>query len=226
MRLVGYIRVSTVGQVTEGQGLDIQEQAIRAWSREHRHRLVGLFRDEGVSGAVEDRQGLTEVLAAIRYNGAEGLVVHSLDRFARSLTIQEAALQAVWQAGGQVFTVDQGEVLQDDPDDPVRTFVRQILGAVSELERGLIARRLRRGRSHKAERGGYAHGAPPLGYRAEGGELVEDPAEMVVVKRIGELRDQGMSLRQIASALTEDGFKPKRSDRWHPQTVSRVLASR
>jgi DNA invertase Pin-like site-specific DNA recombinase len=176
-----------------------------------------------VSGTTDERDGLTEALAAVRYNGADGLVTYSLDRLARSLTVQEAALQQVWQADGRVFTVDSGEVLADDPDDPVRTFVRQVLGAVSQLEVGMIARRLRNGRRHKAEQGGYAYGAPPFGYRAEGGELVKDPAEIAVVKRITALRDGGRSLREIAATLTEEGLKPKRGERWHPQTVARVL---
>lgn len=49
-------------------------------------------------------------------------VVSSLDRLARSLTLQEASLQQVWGSGGSVFAVDTGEVMADDPDDPVRTF--------------------------------------------------------------------------------------------------------
>lgn len=223
MKLVGYVRVSTAGQVEDGQGLDIQEQAIRRWVRDNKHRLVSVIRDAGVSGTTDEREGLTEALAAVRYNGADGLVVHTLDRLARSLTIQEAALQQVWSAGGRVFTVDQGEVLADDPEDPVRTFVRQVLGAVSQLEAGMIARRLRRGRQHKAEQGGYAYGGPPLGYRAESGELVEDPDEMVVVERIRELRDEGKSLRQIAEVLTGEGLRPKRAERWHPHMIKRVL---
>ena len=129
----------------------------------------------------------------------------------------------VWAAGGAVFTVDQGSVLADDPDDPVRTFVRQVLGAVSQLDAAMISRRLRRGRQHKAERGGYAHGGPPLGYRAEAGELIEDPEEMVVVARIRDLRSEGKSLRQIAEVLTAEGHRPKRSNQWHPYTVKRVL---
>lgn len=226
MKLVGYVRVSTQGQVDDGLGLEIQEKALRRWAREHRHRLVAIHRDEGISGATDDREGLTEALAAIKYDGAKGLLVHSLDRLARSLTVQEAALQQVWAAGGQIFTVDTGEVLADDPDDPVRTFVRQILGAVSQLEAGMIARRLRRGRQHKAEQGGYAHGSPPMGYRAEGGKLIEDQDEMAVVARMRELRDDGVSLRGICDVLTAEGMKPKRSDRWHPMTVARILKRR
>ena len=61
------------------------------------------------------------------------------------------------------------------------------------------------------------------GIRAEGGELVEDTDEMVVVERIRELRAEGKSLRQIAETLTGEGLSPKRSERWHPYTVKRVL---
>jgi DNA invertase Pin-like site-specific DNA recombinase len=222
MRVVGYVRVSTVGQVQDGQGLAIQEKAIRSWVKEHKHRLVGVYRDEGVSGSVEAREGLEEALAAVRFNGADGLVATSLDRLARSLTIQEAALQQAWAAHGRVFTVDQGEVLADDPDDPVRTFVRQVLGAVSQLEAGMISRRLRRGRQFKADRGGYAYGAPPFGYRAERGELVPDPVEQEIVSRIGRLRDKGASYREIADEFNGEGIASKRTDRWHPMAVKRI----
>ena len=223
MRLVGYMRVSTVGQVEDGQGLEIQEQTIRQWAKEHRHRLVTIYSDEGVSGTSGDREGLTEALSAIRFNGADGLVVSTLDRLARSLTVQEAALQQVWAAGGNMFAVDQGEVLADDPDDPMRTFMRQVLGAVAQLDAAMIAARLRRGRAFKAEKGGYAYGAPPYGYRAEAGGLVEEPEEMAVVEQITELRTAGRSLRNIAASLNQEGVRPKRSDQWHPYTVKRIL---
>lgn len=223
MKVVGYIRVSTVGQVEDGAGLEIQEGLVREWAKKHGHELVALHRDEGVSGSRDDRVGLEEALASIKYNGADGLVVSSLDRLARSLTVQEAALLQVWTSGGRVFAVETGEVLADDPDDPVRTFVRQVLGAVSQLEAGMIARRLRRGRDHKRAEGGYAAGAPPYGWRAEKGSLVPDPSEQAVLARIRGLRGDGMSLRGIASTLNSKGVPTKRGGRWHPYGVSRVL---
>lgn len=225
MNLVGYARVSTAGQVDDGQGLDIQESAIREWAAQHRHRLIAVHRDEGVSGSSDTREGLEEALTAVRFNGAGGVVVASLDRLARSLTVQEAALQQVWSSGGQVFAVDTGEVLADDPDDPVKTFVRHVLGAVSQLEAAMIARRLRRGRAHKAKTGGYAHGAPPFGYRAEGGELVRDAEEQKVRGLATEMREGGASYRAIANHLNEQGVPSKRGGRWHPQTVARVIGS-
>jgi DNA invertase Pin-like site-specific DNA recombinase len=122
-----------------------------------------------------------------------------------------------------VFAVDQGEVLADDPDDPMRTFMRQVLGAVAQLDAAMIAVRLRRGRKLKADKGGYAYGGPPYGYRAEAGALVEDADEMAVVKRIVEYKAKGRSLRDIASALNQEGVRPKRSEQWHPYTVKRIL---
>ena len=100
----------------DGHGLDIQETAIRTWVKDRRYRLLDVFRDEGVSGSQEQRDGLEEALSAVRFNGADGMVVSSLDRLARSLTLQEASLQQVWASGGSVFAVDTGEVMADDPD--------------------------------------------------------------------------------------------------------------
>lgn len=223
MRLVGYVRVSTVEQVDHGQGLEIQELAITKWAESNGHRIAHFFQDEGVSGTIEDREGLESALASIGCDGVKGVVVTSLDRLARSLTVQEAALQQAWCAGGRVFTVDSGEVVADDPDDPMRTFVRQVLGAVSQLEAGMIRRRLKRGREHKAAQGGYAHGAPAYGYRASDGELVPDEAEQEVVEAVLRMRRDGASLRDIARHLNSQGIPSKRGGRWHPTTVARVV---
>ena len=89
----------------------------------------------------------------------------------------------------------------------------------------MINLRLRAGRRRKAEQGRYAFGSPPLGYRAEGKELAPDEEEQAVLRRIVELRQQGVSVRSIAAALTEAGYRTKRgTTTWHPTTVARILA--
>ncbi len=183
-------------------------------------------RDEGVSGSngVDVRLGLHDALAAVKDRAVGGLVVYRLDRLARKLTVQEATLSKVWDVGGAVFAVDLGEVPRDDPDDPVKTALRQMVGVFAQLERGMIAARLRSGRLLKAERGGYAgFGAPPYGTRSVAGELVVDTTEQRAVGRALALRSSGASLRTIARALTDEGYRPKRSDRWHPETLRRML---
>jgi hypothetical protein len=65
-------------------------------------------------------------------------------------------------------------------------------------------------------------GAPRYGWKAEGGELVPDPAEQAVVERIRTLRVDGASLRGIAEVLTAGGVPSNRGGRWYSQTVARV----
>ncbi len=226
MKLVAYLRVSTDRQAEEGFGLDVRDRAIRRWARDNDHRVVMTTRDEGVSGSngVDVRVGLHEALAAVKDRAVGGLVVYRLDRLARKLTVQEATLSKVWDVGGAVFAVDLGEVPRDDPDDPIKTALRQMVGVFAQLERGMIAARLRSGRLLKAERGGYAgFGAPPYGTRAVAGELVVDTTEDRAVRRALALRASGASLRTIARALIDEGHRPKRSDRWHPETLRRML---
>jgi DNA invertase Pin-like site-specific DNA recombinase len=89
----------------------------------------------------------------------------------------------------------------------------------------MISLRLRAGRRRKAEKGGFAYGSPPLGWRAERGVLVVDEAESKALARMAELRNDGASLREIATLLADEGHKTKRGARWHPQTVARALQS-
>jgi DNA invertase Pin-like site-specific DNA recombinase len=119
MKLIAYVRVSVANH---SDSLDAQKEAIEAWAKREEHKIVGTHADDGVSGvrSADDREGLALSIASIVYNGAEGLVVHRLDRLARELHLQEAVLAQVWDAKASVFEVIGGEVLADDPTDPMR----------------------------------------------------------------------------------------------------------
>ncbi|HVM34540.1 MAG TPA: recombinase family protein [Actinomycetota bacterium] len=228
MRAIGYVRVSTERQAEDGLGLKVQEQAVRRLCKENGLRLVRLYSDEGISGTKEldARPGVLDALAALRDGSAGVLVVYRLDRLARDLILQEQLLAEVRRSGAQVFSCSPAEAayLTDDPDDPSRKLIRQVLGAVSEYERSMIALRLRSGRRRKAEQGGFAYGAPPFGFTAENRELVRNSDEARAVALIRKLRAQGESYRGICRALTDAGHKPKRGGQWHPQVVARITS--
>ena len=221
---VAYLRVSGKGQL-DGYGLDIQEQQVSACAKTNRFKLVEIIRDEGVSGTLEaaDRPGLAEALAMIENSEAEVLLVPRLDRLARSLTVQEAALAQAWRHGGRVFACDSGEVLRDDPDDPMRTAMRQMVGVFAQLDKAMTVARLKRGRAAKKAAGGRAVGAPPFGYRAVDGKLVSSPTEQEAIALMRELRQGGSSYRQIVTALEAGGHPTKLGRRWKPNTVRRIL---
>ena len=228
MKVAAYLRVSTDRQAEEGLGLEVQEQAIRGWARQHGHRVVLWCRDEGVSGSngLDMREGLADALQPLKDHQADGLVVYRLDRLARDLVLQEQLLADVRRMRAEVFSTSAAEAsyLGDDPDDPSRKLIRQVLGAVNEYERAMIALRLRSGRRRKAENGGYAYGSPPYGWRAVGRELVEDDDEQRALRRMRELRVGGCSYREIGAVLQAEGHSPKRGSVWHPMTIRQVLS--
>jgi DNA invertase Pin-like site-specific DNA recombinase len=228
LKLIGYRRVSTAGQV-DRYGLPAQEADLKAYGRANRETvvLVRTETDGAKSGTLppDERPGLLAALKAIESGEADGLLLPGdLDRLARELVVQEAVLNRMWKLDGVVHTTTRGEVPPDDPDDPMRTALRQFMGVIAQLDRALTIKRMRNGRKAKAAEGGYAgYGSPAFGQRAQGGELVPDEREQAALARIKSLRAEGLSLRQIAAQLTTEGIKPKRGDHWHPTTLNRAL---
>lgn len=228
MKLIAYIRVSSEGQL-DGYGPEAQIADMRRWAKRAQHRIVDVQTDD-ISGtlAVDQRPALVDALDAMREDRTiGGLVVANLGRMARELTIQEAILAQVWSDGRQVFAADQGEILKDDPDDPMRTAMRQMQGVFMQLDRALITKRLRDGRRIKAAEGRhwtgpyrYGQQQVTVGRQRDAGP---NPDEIKVVGRITALRDeQQLSFRQIAAALDAQGIAPRYAKAWSSMTVRNI----
>lgn len=136
------------------------------------------------------------------------------------------ALIALQGRTGQVFTVETGQVSPDDVGDdetPYRTVMRQMMGAFGHSEKTMIRRRLKAGRQAKAGKGEYAYGMPPFGGKAIDRELALVESEQATIACIRELRKGGASLRSIAATLTEEGHRPRRGDRCHPESLKQII---
>ena len=129
----------------------------------------------------------------------------------------------VWAMRGRVFTADDGEQLEDDPRDPMRTAMRQMRGVFHQLDRAMIVKRLGEGREAKGKRGGYAFGAPRYGQKAVDNELVKNLKEATAKAHAERWKAEGMSIRAICDRLNEEGVPSKRGGKWHPTTVDRML---
>ena len=219
-----YLRVSTTTQVA-GESLPEQERSGRAWARANGHTVASVYADPGVSGALpaEDRPGLAAALEAVSAGVVDGLVLRDLDRLAREVTVQEAVLAQLWLSpGAHVFTF-HGEVARDDPDDPMRTAMRQMAGVFAGLERRMIVKRMRDGRRAKARKGEHSVGPAPYGWTSSNGELLPVAAEQAALALMRELARQGLAHTRIASALRDGGHPTKRGGAWSQPVVSRIL---
>lgn len=226
MKLIAYLRVSSDSQL-DGYGLDAQRANILAWAKKNRHQIVAWF-EESYTGTVDDekREVLKDALRALHDMPSGGFIAGRLDRYARKLTIQESILALIWRDGKTAFTAMDGEIPKDDPEDPMRTTIRQMQGAFAELERAMITKRLRDGRNVKAAAGKHAVGQYRFGAQGVGKGRDRDagpnPEELVVVKRIQEMRVDGMSYRQVATALDDEGIPARRGGTWQPMVVRRI----
>lgn len=77
-------------------------------------------------------------------------------------------------------------------------------------------------RHKRANKEVYCH-VTPLGFDRAGDKLVENGQEMATVRRIRQMREKGISLRQIAATLNAKGVPTKRGGRWHLVMVQNVL---
>lgn len=209
-----YLRVSGKGQVS-GDGFPRQLAAIRAYAKANGIRLVKIFREEGVSGAkdLEDRPALAEMMEALHSNGTRLVLIEKLDRLARDLMVQETIVGDLRKHGFELVSVTEPDLLKDDP---TRTLMRQIFGAISEYERSLIVLKLRGARARKKARTGRCEGRKPFGHY---------PGERKAIERMKVLRADGLAYDKLAARLNDEGVPTRTSGRqWHATSVQRILA--
>jgi DNA invertase Pin-like site-specific DNA recombinase len=117
--------------------------------------------------------------------------------------------------------------LGDDPNDPTRKLIRQVLGAVAEYERALVRLRLRSGKMAKRAKGGYIGGTVPYGFRiADDGTVIADENEQATIARAKSLHAEGLSLRAIGARLKAEGMHPRKAEaEWMPSTVRTLVTA-
>jgi DNA invertase Pin-like site-specific DNA recombinase len=233
VRLCSYLRVSTEKQADEDRyGIPRQRHEVAQFicRAAGEHSLVAEYVEvaSGTHG-IAGREAFPELLARLRNREFDGVVFSDLTRLSRSLTTQEALLAAMWGCRATIFSADGREVPKDDPDDPMRTAMRQMAGVFSQLERAMISKRLRDGRKAKARvTANYAWTFAPWGFVKIGSQLVVDETSPAwdTARFASSLRNEGQSLRTIARAL-EAARVPTATGcgvRWSPSQVSRLLA--
>lgn len=143
MALVGYMRVSTTEQHTEGQRDALLATGVQDDAKH-------LFVDHGVSGATAKRQGLDKCLESLRKG--DTLVVAKLDRLGRSLGNLVQLFQDLAEQGVGVRVLDN-PMLSTDGNNAQAKLMLGIFGALAEYERDLLRERTNVGLAAARARG-------------------------------------------------------------------------
>jgi len=222
LKVIGYARVSTAEQASDGLSLDAQEARIRAWCEATGAELVEVVREEGVSGTklLAERPGGRRIahLLDARRPTADAVVVVRMDRLGRDAAEQIALLKRFRQGRVGLVAIAQ----QIDLATPHGRAMAQIGAVFNELERALIAERTTEALAELRSQG-RAWNHAPFGWLVVNNRLEPDKDEQRTLARVRELRASGLGYLKIARILDEEGRPTKLGGLWQAASVRSVL---
>jgi DNA invertase Pin-like site-specific DNA recombinase len=169
-----YCRVSTGNQST---GLEAQVRALRDYCTRNSISDYVIYEDENQSGVKQSRPALDRMMKDVREGLIEKVIVYSFSRYARSVTHLLRALEEFKKTNVGFVSITESI----DTNTPLGSAVFTILGAVAQLERDLIAERVRNGLANARAKG------------VRIGRLKTRDSDL-----IRKLKASGMTYRQIA----------------------------
>ena len=176
-RVAIYARVSTSDQSTKSQLLDLRQYvADRQWL------AYKEYADNGISGTIDSRPALNELMNEARKRRFDTVLVWRFDRFARSTRHLVNALEEFKNL--RIDFVSYQENI--DTSSPLGGAIFTILGAVAQLERDIIAERVKAGLRRAVE---------------DGKQLGRPTGTSFDIEAIQRLRSEGLSLMKIAKEL-------------------------
>lgn len=169
--------------------------------------LVSVAEEIDVQGTtpIQSREGLRAALGAIEEGRAEVLLVAYFDRLFRSIRVQGEVVRRVEAAGGQVLTLDFGEISE-------RTAAQWVTGTMMGVVSEYLARSAKE-RSGAAQADAIARGVPTWnqitpGYRqGEDRRLYPDPEIAPVVHEAFAMKAEGATIREIRALLAAHGIR-------------------
>jgi len=176
LRVALYARVSTTDQSTDSQLLDL-----RRYVSERSWQSYKEYVDEGISGTKDSRPALNELMNDAKKRKFDVVLVWRFDRFARSTKHLILALEEFKNLGIDFVSYQENI----DTSSPLGSAIFTIISAVAQLERDIIAERVKAG----------------LRRARENGKKLGRPSKKVDRCEIRRLRGEGRSLRQIAAEL-------------------------
>lgn len=221
MRAAIYVRVSTEDQVKHGYSLAEQRKACRNRAQALGAVSITEFADEGVSGGILDRPGLTELRKSVQSDELDVIIVRDPDRLSRKLSHQLILTEEIEKVKVTLDFIDFA--WQDTPEGRLFYSIR---GAIAEFEREKIKDRMTRGKHQKAMQGGMPIGFYNYGYiyDPEHGKVSQHQYEAAIVRDIYNwFIAEDLGVNGLAKRLNEIGIPTRKKKKWHRVVVRQIL---
>jgi len=233
LRIGAYARFSSDKQSETSASAQIARLNQWVQARGGQLSLKHTYRDEGISGATNQRPGLISLMAAVDSGDVDVVVVEDLSRLSRDIEHAASARKRFAFSGVRLIGIADGiDTLGNGGD-----LLYGVKSILSEQYLKDLGDKTSRGLRDRAQVGRVT-GALPYGYSSapapdgQGKVPVVVASQAAVVDRIFRMRAAGRSYRDIAKTLNEEGVGPprgrqkdsrKRRDGWAISGVRSML---
>lgn len=226
LKVLGYIRVSTVKQATSGLGLEAQRDAIEAYCRMKGLELVEILFDSVESARkipLDRRPAGSELCSRLNAREVGGVVSAKLDRLFRN-TVDTLTTVEHWDSlGVGLHVIDFGGNTFNTSTAIGRVFITFISG-MARFEADLISERTVAAMAVK-KKNNQRVGSIPFGKSlgVDGKNLVTNDSEVLTINLIRDCRYiKGLSVPKIRNWLNTND-RLNRGKPWHLTSLYRLL---
>lgn len=195
-----------------------QFRICREFARRQDWDIAKEYSDHAISGATLMRPGFQAMMQAALRKDVDVVLAESLDRFSRDQEDTAGLFKRLTFAGVSIVTLAEGDI----------TFLHiGLKGTMNAMFLKELADKTRRGLRGRIE-AGRSGGGLCYGYRilrrlengiVTTGEREIEKQEAVVVRRIFRNYARGVSPKQIAKALNQEGVAGPQGTLWNPSTI-------
>jgi len=216
---IAYLRTSSAANVgADKDSHRRQAEAIQRYADQGGYEIVDTFYDAAVSGAdpIETREGFSQLLDRIEGNGVSVVIIEDASRLARDLMVLEVGVVMLIRRGVTVLT-SNGDDLTNEEDE-FKVALRRIVGAIVELEKTRLVKKLRSARERVRKEKGKCEGRKS--FKETNPNLVAMARRL---RRKSPKTGKRRSFSEISREMAAAGFLNERGQPFNHKSVRSML---
>lgn len=187
------------------------------------YEYVGIYADQGISGYSENRPAFQSMIEKARAGEIDLIITKSVSRFARNTVTVLKVARELKELGVGIFFEEQNiNTLSGDGEmmlTVLASFAQEESRSMSENNKWTMKKKFERGEI-------MVNTKRFMGYdKNEYGELIINPEEAKIVRRIFEMYLSGMGMFRIAAQLNSENLPSLTGGKWHEGTIRVMLTN-
>ena len=223
LRVAAYCRVSTDSE-EQASSYEVQVAHYTQFIQKNPEwELAGIYADDGITGTnTKKREEFNRMIQDCMAGNIDMIITKSISRFARNTLDCLKYIRELKEKNIPVFFEKENINTMDSKGEVLLT----IMASLAQQESQSLSQNIKLGLQYRFQNGEVrVNHSRFLGYtKDEEGNLIIEPAEAEVVKRIYREYLEGASLLQIGRGLEADGILTGAGKaKWRPETLKKIL---